>query len=112
MRLTTEQKEQLKNFPVLNKAIQSFIKNKGESEEQGCIPHYTYFFKQKYLNNGIDPDEMFGWSEQISEDFWSWGSNSRWANTVTCHIHSKFKHCVDIAIDLAEQYGDLDLTDI
>lgn len=110
MKLTKEQKERLKAYPVLEEAVNHFIKYRGEPEEKGCIAHYTYFFKQKYLDNNVDPDEMFGWSNATSEDFWSWGSNSRWANTVACYIQSKFSKCLDIALDLADNYGDLNLT--
>ena len=53
MELTNEQKERLKAYPVLEQAVNYFIEHKGESEEPGCIPHYTYFFKQKYLNNNV-----------------------------------------------------------
>lgn len=107
MELTAEQKERLKAYPVLEKAVNYFMTSEGQSEESGCIPHLVYFFKQKYLDNGIDPDEMFGWDEETSEDFWSWGGNSRWSNTVTCYILSKFSKCIDIALDLADNYGDL-----
>lgn len=107
MNLTNEQKERLKAYPVLEKAVNHFMTSKGESEEPGCIAHFVYFFKQKYLDNGVNPDDMFGWDEQTSEDFWSWGSNSRWSNTVTCYILSEFSRCVDIALDLADEYGDL-----
>lgn len=109
MELIAEQKERLKAYPVLEQAVNYFIEHKGESEESGCIPRYTYFFKQKYLDNNVDPDEMFGWDEKTSEDFWSWGSNSRWSNTATCYILSEFSKCIDIALDLADEYGDLKL---
>ena len=107
MELTNEQKERLKAYPVLEKAVNYFMTSKGQSEESGCIPHFVYFFKQKCLDNNVNPDEMFGWDEETSEDFLSWGSNSRWTNTVTCYILSKFSECVDIALDVADNYGDL-----
>lgn len=107
MRLKKEQRLKLNKFPNLYFAIESFIRNKGCSEEYGCIPHFTWFFKQKYLKYNIDPDDMFKWSKGISQDFWSWGSNSRWAHVATSYIHSRFNTCVNIAIELAEEYVDL-----
>lgn len=99
----------LDKFTVLKKAIEHFKETGGRSEEDGCIPHFVYFFKQMHFRFGQDPDEMFNWDKETSEDFWSWGHNSRWAHTACMWIEDHLEECIEKAIELAKEYGDLDL---
>lgn len=99
----------LDKFPVLKKAVEHFKETGGRSEEDGCIPNFVYFFKQMNFRFDQDPDEMFGWDSETKEDFWSWGHNSRWAHTACMWIDDNFEECIEKAIELAKEYGDLDL---
>lgn len=103
--------EDLDKFPVLKKAIEHFKETGGKSEEPGCIPNFVYFFKKMHFKFDQDPDEMFGWDSETADDFWSWGSNSRWANTASMWIEDHLEECIEIAIELAKEFGDLDLED-
>ena len=109
LNLTTQQQDKLKNYPNLKRIVQSFIAHNGESEEQGCLAKFTYFFKLMCLNNNLDEDAVFGWNKETSEDFYSWGHNSRWIHTAQTYILSNFNQCVNVAIDLVEDYGDIDV---
>lgn len=105
--------EDLKKYPHLYGAVWRFVVSGGKSEEVGHIPDFVYFFKKLYTDYGIEPDEMFDWDTDTSEDFGSWGSNSRWSNTAWCWIQEHLDECIQTAIDYAEMYGDiLDETNI
>ena len=99
----------LNNYPNLKKALRDYIDNEGDSEQKGHIPKFVYFFKKMYMLHGIDLDALFDWPEDIAEDFWTWGSNSRWAHTGSMWIEDHLEECIELALELAEQYGDLDL---
>jgi len=99
----------LNYYPNLKKALRSYIDNEGKSEQSGHIPKFVYFFKKMCNEKGLDPDEIFEWPEDIAEDFWTWGHNSRWAHTGSVWIEDHLEECIQLAIELAEQYGDIDL---
>jgi len=107
--LTKEQGKKLESYPNLKGYIESYIKNDGYPEENGCLPHFIYFFKRMCLDNDIDVEQFFNWDEETAEDFYSWGHNSRWANTFSCCVDAKFKRYVDDALYLVSEYGDIDI---
>lgn len=102
--LTAEQAETLKQYPVLNAVITEYIMLDGGSVMPGHLPTYIFWLR-RHLNN-VDIDEFLGWDETWQDDFYSWGSNSRWANTFTAWVNSHFSDMVDNAIYLAKEYGD------
>ena len=107
--LTDEQANTLKEYPNLNSYVQSFIKNNGVPEETGCISNLVYFFKKMCTKYNLDEEVLFDWDKETADDFYSWGSGSRWANTFASYLDCNFNKCIKIAIDLADEYGDLDL---
>ena len=120
--LTQKQKEQLKQFPKLETAINEFIELNGGSKIKGNLPLFIYWLRckiEKYFDG--DPAPLTGWCEvedeltdeegntytlDWDEDFWSWGHNSRWANTFASWVSDNFNDMVDVAIDVANEYGD------
>lgn len=107
--ITKQQQKELAAYPNLNKYVASYIKNNGRSEKPGCISDLVYFFKMMCLNNNLNEEELFSWDEETATDFYTWGSNSRWANTFDSYLDSNFVICINIALDLVKQYGDIDL---
>lgn len=107
--LTKEQKERLEAYPFLKGYVQEYIDNNGMSTSVGSIPSLTFFFKMKCINNGLGVDELFDWDVEYAEDFYSWGSNSRWANMFDSYLYDNFNQAVDVALSIVEQYGDSDI---
>lgn len=107
--LTKEQTQALTAYPNLNKYVNSFIKNNGYPEVKGCVSNLVYFFKLMCINNNLNEETLFNWDKEIAEDFYTWGSNSRWANTFACCLDAYFNKYIDIAINLAKEYGDIDI---
>lgn len=118
--LTQEQKDALKQYPKLEAAINEYIELNGRSRTPGHLSDFIYWLRckiEKYFDG--DPGHITCWpnAESIEceglenevdwdEDFWSWGHNSRWANTFTLWVDENFNDMVNSAIELAEEYGD------
>lgn len=121
--LTQEQKDALKQYPKLETAINEYIELNGRSRTPGHLSDFVYWLRckiEKYFDG--DPGHITCWpnAEYIKdecleddedimdwdEDFWSWGHNSRWANTFALWVDENFSDMVDSAIELAEEYGD------
>ena len=107
--LDQEIKDQLENYPNLKKYVEHYAETNGEPENEGCISNLVYYFKLQCLNNDLDEEKTFNWDNETSSDFYSWGHNSRWANTFDSYLHNNFQDTVEIGINLAEEYGDIDV---
>lgn len=107
-----DQIQKLKQFPFLESYVKSYIENEGTAENIGCICRLTYFFKRMDIEHELDMQSLFDWDDDTTEDFYSWGHNSRWANTFEGQMEGCLEDYVDVAIDLAETYGDIDLDNL
>ena len=121
--LTQEQKESLKQYPNLEAAVNEFVETNGRGTESGTLPKFIYWLRCKIESHfDGDPGSITCWpnAEYIEdeglendedtidwdEDFWSWGHNSRWANTFTLWVEQNFNDMVNSAIEIAEECGD------
>lgn len=107
--LTKEQKERLEAYPFLKGYVQEYIDNNGQSATVGFLSSLTFFFKMMCINNNLNEQQLFGWDDELADDFYSWGHNSRWSNTFDAYLNTNFNECVDIALDLVANYGDSDI---
>lgn len=96
----------LDKYPYLKSYVESY--KRGECKA-GCITDLTYFFKKFCINYDLDEAELFGWDEDMAEDFNSWGHNSRWANVFEPFLAENLDDCLNIAVVLVEEYGDRDI---
>ena len=103
--MSISQAEELNKFPHLKSYVEEYIKNNGLPDQPGYISSLVYFFKRKCLDNNLSEEALFGWDEETAEDFYSWGSNSRWANTFDSCLSTHFSEYLDTAIMLAKAYG-------
>lgn len=102
-------KDQLENYPNLKKYVEHYIETNGEPENEGCISNLVYYFKLQCLNHNLNEAKVFKWDNRTYRDFYSWGHNSRWAHTFDSYLHNNFQDAVEIGINLAEKYGDIDV---
>lgn len=69
-------------FPYLDKYKESFIENNGVGEAENCLPMLVVYFRVVFETMlHIDPPSFFRWNEEVTEDFDTWGYNSRWSHT-------------------------------
>lgn len=107
--LTKEQVQRLAQYPYLNQYVNEYIINNGQSKTVGILSALTFFFKMMCINNNLNEMLLFDWDEETAQDFYTWGSNSRWSNTFNAYLATNFNKCIDIALDLVENYGDSDI---
>lgn len=107
--ITPEQREELNAFPYLKSYVEQYIENEGVFEPDYHLPKLVYFFKRMCLDNNLNEQSEFGWNEEIAEDFYGWGSNSRWSNTFDVELKDNFKAYIDVAINFAKRFGDKDI---
>ena len=107
-----DQIQKLKQYPFLESYVKSYIENEGIPENISCICRLTYFFKRMDIEHELDMQSLFDWDDDTTEDFYSWGHNSRWANTFEGQMGGYLEDYVDVALSLAETYGDIDLDNL
>ena len=98
----------LDKYPHLKKAVEHFYDTDGQAEELGLLPNLIIWIRNT-IPDSVDPAEFFGMDNDTAEDFYSWGHNSRWANTFWTYLQTHFDWCVACCLDLADQYGDFDV---
>ena len=99
----------LDDYPNLRKCVKHFYETNGQAEHDGYLPNLIVWIRQVLDEVGEDAAERFSMPQEVAEDFWSWGHNSRWANTFWFWLHAHFFGCVEECIELAEDAGDYDV---
>lgn len=106
--------KKLKNYPNLKKYAKHFEKTRGDGEIAGFLPFVVIWFRDLFREAGIDDGQVpveFEMDDETSEEFWSWGHNSRYANVFSWYLLSNLDFCIDIAlqiIDNNERFGGFD----
>lgn len=71
--LSEQTKKRLEAYPVLKRCVEKYIND----EDDPCmLTDLTVYVRLME----IDEPSFFGWDEETTEDFYSWGHNSRYAN--------------------------------
>lgn len=73
-------RKELTKYKYLNQYVKYFDEHNGQSEDDDYLPKLVVYFR-RVLEDKVDLQEFFGWDNDTAEDFYSWGHNSRWANT-------------------------------
>lgn len=109
--MKTEITERLKKHPFLNKYVEHFIKSNGKSEKSGWLPFLTIWFRELFKACEIydeDVPELLGWDEETSEDFWSWGHNSRYNHVFWSWLNDDIENAVSSAFEIMDHYNHSD----
>lgn len=97
--------QKLKNYPRLKKYATHFEKTRGDSEIAGYLPFVVIWFRDLFKKAQIDDSEvpvLFEMDDETAEDFWSWGHNSRYANTFSWYLLSNLDFCIDIVLQIID----------
>lgn len=101
--LKQETLKKLELYPILNNAVKTHIENKDDPRYLANIVFWFRLIIEKHKLNAIDTLQF---DDETAVEFGSWGHNSRWNNVGEPWILDNFEMCVDIAINLAEKFGD------
>lgn len=101
--------KKLKSYPRLKKYAKHFEKTKGYSEIAGYLPFVVIWFRDLFKKANIDDGQvpiLFEMDDETSEEFWSWGHNSRYANVFSLYLLSNLDFCIDIALQIIDNNPD------
>jgi len=98
LKCAEENKKRLENFPVLKRAIEEYIVNDGLATVPGYIPNLIYYIK--LLN--LDEPSFFDWDEHDTEEFYSWGHNSRYVHVLQPNVYCNFNDYLERILNYLE----------
>lgn len=103
--VSEEQMRELNKFPHLKEAIErTFITVDYDVTK---LSPMTVWFRLMEDIKGADVIAFVDWDEETLDEFYSWGSNSRWANVFEPDMMDNAGVRIEDAISLAQEYGDI-----
>lgn len=94
-KLSKELKERLEKYPALKEYVEKFIQNEGMNSDPTLLADLTVYIRML----DIDEPSFFDWDDETTEDFYSWGHNSRYANVLEPMLWSNLEAYVSLIID-------------
>ena len=112
MKLEINKKVQkgMERHPNLKKYAEHFIENPYDAEHSGYLCNLVIWFRHTLEKAGIwDVPTYFKFNKYMTEDFETWGHNSRWSHTFWSYLGNKLNPALTKAIELADEFGDVDV---
>lgn len=100
--------KKMEKFPNLRRYIRGFGRYKGSDH----IEKLTFFFKYLVNTYDLNVQEITGWDDDMMEEFYSWGGNSRWFRIFEPDMSNYPELYIPKAIELADKYGDINVEEI
>ena len=93
--------ERLKKYPILSFVVNNFIENNGINPCPHRVTPLTVYIKWLEV---FEPD-LFDWDSETTEDFCSWGHNSRYANVLEPMMHADLNSHISYLLEYLENSG-------
>lgn len=107
-------RKELRKYKNLNQYALHFSEYQS-TEHPDYLCNLTIWFRYTFDKAGImdmDLPEFFGWGKERTEDFETWGHNSRWHHSFWGYLVQEFNEALEFAIGLADKYGDVDVESV
>lgn len=102
--------EALRKHKHLFKYAKQFCKYHRATDGKGHYTSLIVWFRDRFDAAGInDVAEYLDWDDEMAEDFYSWGSNSRWGHVFSPWLYDNTDEALSIALNLADEFGDVDV---
>lgn len=98
--LSKEIKERLEKYPALKGYVESFIQNGGMDPDPTLLADLTVYIREL----DIDVPSFFDWDYETTEDFDSWGWNSRYANVFEPLLWNNLEEYLSLLIDWFNEF--------
>ena len=76
LRISDETKKRLEQYPKLKECVEEYIELNGSSKKPEYLPKLVVYVRCMRL----DEPEFFGFDEEWTDEFYSWGRNSRYVH--------------------------------
>lgn len=96
-------KDKIKQYPNLYRYAVHFDKTEGENEKAGYLPFLVVWLRELFNQAGIDDDqvpELFDFDEYETEEFFSWGHNSRYNHVFAEVVAADINFCLEVTLDI------------
>ena len=99
LEISKELAKRVAKYPKLKECVDDFLKNDGMNPDSMCLTDLTVYIRE------LDIDEpcVFGWDGETTEDFYSWGHNSRYANVLEPLMAEYPEHHISCLVDYLEE---------
>ena len=94
-KLSKELKERLEKYPALKGYVEKFIQNEGVNPDPDLLTPLTVYIRMLDISEPL----FFDWDDEITEEFYSWGHNSRYANVLEPLLWNNLEEYVSLLID-------------
>lgn len=102
----------MEKYHYLRKYVKHW-KETHEPEHDGKLANLTIWFREVFARAGISDSELpeyLEWSDCVTEEWDSWGHNSRWRHVFeNWYLIDCIDDAVELAKTLAEEFGDPDI---
>ena len=95
LQISDEIKQCLDKYPRLKECVEEYIELNGRSKKQGYLPKLVVYIRDM----GVNEPEFFGFDEEESEIFESWGSNSRYVHVFNPLLHDKLEEYLEAILE-------------
>lgn len=103
----------LNKYPNVQRYVADYISNEGAGPGGTRLPNLIIWFRLTLEENGVDIPRFFDWDDEFTEEFYSWGSNSRWGNAFRGWLSTEeLEYQIDTIVKIAETFGDPDVDEI
>lgn len=100
---------ELSKYPNLERYVRHFDETGGSAEERGGLPFLIVWIRlvtEPEEGTWTDPAQFFELDDDDTTEFYSWGTNSRWANVFCPFVENNLDFVVEKCIELAVEHGD------
>ena len=95
LQISDEIKKRLEQYPKLKECVENYIEINGCSQKRGYLPKLVVYVRCMRL----DEPEFFGFDEEWSDEFYSWGLNSRYAHVFNPLLRENFEEYLEAILE-------------
>lgn len=98
--LSKELKERLEKYPPLKGYVESFIQDGGINPDPTLLSDLVVYIREL----DIDVPSFFNWDYETTDNFCSWGCNSRYANVFEPLLWTNLEEYLSLLIDWFDEF--------
>lgn len=99
--LTEETIKRLEKYPTLKECVEDFIENEGENPDSSRLTKLVVYIRELCI---YEPD-VFKWDDEVAEDFYTWGHNSRYAFVLEPMLCNNLNWHIECLLDVLEEHA-------
>ena len=95
LQISDEIKQCLDKYPKLKECVEEYIELNGCSKKQGYLPKLVVYVRCMRL----DEPEFFGFDKEWTDEFYSWGHNSRYAHVFNPLLYDNLEEYLEAILE-------------